>query len=192
MGHWRATWSTVCSSAPHSQAAEKVIPHLCKAGAETSDTGAEAVKPTLFVAGSYCNHCYPFVTNRTFNANGEVVTARKLVIVINQQQCLLHLATTYKHSNRQIFWIIYCLSDNLGTPLCTTLKWVTTNWDWEEKNQFFLVPCSFNLVRKYICLPFQHFLERWATQPWVFRIVLPYHAQRFQLSENVDTTYGNH
>jgi len=45
MGHWRATWSTVCSSAPHSQAAEKVIPHLCKAGAETSDTGAEAVKP---------------------------------------------------------------------------------------------------------------------------------------------------
>jgi len=88
-----------------------------QAGAETSDTGAEAVKPTLFVAGSYCNHCYPFVTNRTFNANGEVVTARKLVIVINQQQCLLHLATTYKHSNRQIFWIIYCLSDNLGTPL---------------------------------------------------------------------------
>jgi len=32
IGHWRATWSTVCSSAPHSQAAEEVIPHLYKQG----------------------------------------------------------------------------------------------------------------------------------------------------------------
>jgi len=28
--HWRTTWSTVCSSAPHSQAAEKAMPHLYK------------------------------------------------------------------------------------------------------------------------------------------------------------------
>ena len=28
IGHWRITWSTVCSSAPHSQAAEKAIPNL--------------------------------------------------------------------------------------------------------------------------------------------------------------------
>ena len=27
IGHWRTTWSTVCS-APHSQAAEEAIPHL--------------------------------------------------------------------------------------------------------------------------------------------------------------------
>ena len=27
---WRTTWSTVCSSAPHSQAAEEAIPHLYK------------------------------------------------------------------------------------------------------------------------------------------------------------------
>jgi len=26
--HWRTTWSMVCSSAPHSQAAEETIPHL--------------------------------------------------------------------------------------------------------------------------------------------------------------------
>ena len=30
IGHWRTTWSTVCSSAPHSQAAEEVMPHLYK------------------------------------------------------------------------------------------------------------------------------------------------------------------
>jgi len=30
IGHWRTTWSTVCSSAPHSQAAEEAIPHLYK------------------------------------------------------------------------------------------------------------------------------------------------------------------
>ena len=30
IGHWRTTWSTVCSSAPHSQAAEEVVPHLYK------------------------------------------------------------------------------------------------------------------------------------------------------------------
>jgi len=29
-GQRRTTWSTVCSSAPHSQAAEEVIPHLCR------------------------------------------------------------------------------------------------------------------------------------------------------------------
>ena len=28
IGHWRTTWSTVCSSAPHSHAAKEVIPHL--------------------------------------------------------------------------------------------------------------------------------------------------------------------
>ena len=28
IGHWRTAWSTVCSSAPHSQAAEEDIPHL--------------------------------------------------------------------------------------------------------------------------------------------------------------------
>jgi len=28
--HWRTTWSTVCFSAPHSQAAEEAIPHLYK------------------------------------------------------------------------------------------------------------------------------------------------------------------
>jgi len=28
--HWRTTWSTVCSSAPHSQTAEEDIPHLYK------------------------------------------------------------------------------------------------------------------------------------------------------------------
>ena len=27
-GHWRTTWSTVCSFVPQSQAAEEVIPHL--------------------------------------------------------------------------------------------------------------------------------------------------------------------
>jgi len=27
---WRTTWSTVCSSAPHSQVSERAIPHLCK------------------------------------------------------------------------------------------------------------------------------------------------------------------
>jgi len=30
IGHWRTTWSTVCSSAPHSQAAEEAIPQLYK------------------------------------------------------------------------------------------------------------------------------------------------------------------
>ena len=30
VGHWRTTWPTVCSSAPHSQAAEEAIPHLYK------------------------------------------------------------------------------------------------------------------------------------------------------------------
>ena len=30
IGHWRTTWSTVCSSAPHSQATEETIPHLHK------------------------------------------------------------------------------------------------------------------------------------------------------------------
>ena len=30
IGHWRTTWSTVCLSAPHSQAAEEAIPHLYK------------------------------------------------------------------------------------------------------------------------------------------------------------------
>ena len=30
IGHWRTTWSKVCSSAPHSQAAEEAIPHLYK------------------------------------------------------------------------------------------------------------------------------------------------------------------
>ena len=28
--HWRKTWSTVCSSAPHSHAVEEASPHLCK------------------------------------------------------------------------------------------------------------------------------------------------------------------
>jgi len=32
IGHWRTTWSTVCSSAPHSQAAEEAIPHLYMQG----------------------------------------------------------------------------------------------------------------------------------------------------------------
>ena len=30
IGHWRTTWSVVCSSAPHSQAAEGAILHLCR------------------------------------------------------------------------------------------------------------------------------------------------------------------
>ena len=30
IGHWRTIWSTVCSSSPHSQAAEEAIPHLYK------------------------------------------------------------------------------------------------------------------------------------------------------------------
>ena len=30
IGHWRTTWPAVCSSAPHSQAAEGAIPHLHK------------------------------------------------------------------------------------------------------------------------------------------------------------------
>ena len=30
IGYWRTTWSTACSSAPHSQAAEEAIPHLYK------------------------------------------------------------------------------------------------------------------------------------------------------------------
>ena len=30
IGHWRTTGSTVCSSAPHSQATEEAIPHLYK------------------------------------------------------------------------------------------------------------------------------------------------------------------
>ena len=29
-GYWRETWSTVCSSVPHSQATKEVLPHLCK------------------------------------------------------------------------------------------------------------------------------------------------------------------
>ena len=32
IGHWRTTWSTICSSAPHSQGAEEDIPHLYKQG----------------------------------------------------------------------------------------------------------------------------------------------------------------
>jgi len=44
IGHWRKTWSTVCSSAPHLQAAGEAIPRFVQAEAETSDTGAEAVK----------------------------------------------------------------------------------------------------------------------------------------------------
>ena len=30
IGHWRTTWSTVCSYVPHSQAAGEAIPHLYK------------------------------------------------------------------------------------------------------------------------------------------------------------------
>jgi len=30
IGHWRKTWSTVCTSAQHSQVVEEVMPHLCK------------------------------------------------------------------------------------------------------------------------------------------------------------------
>ena len=47
IGHWRTTWSTVCSSAPHYQVAEGPGGHtpFLQAGVETSDTGAEAVKP---------------------------------------------------------------------------------------------------------------------------------------------------
>ena len=45
IGHWRTTWSTICSSVPQSQAAEGAIPPFLLTGAETSDTGAEAIKP---------------------------------------------------------------------------------------------------------------------------------------------------
>jgi len=38
IGHWRTTWSTVCSFAPHSLAAEKGIPYLYK---------QEGKRPTL-------------------------------------------------------------------------------------------------------------------------------------------------
>jgi len=30
VGHWRTTWSMICSSEPRSQAGEGAIPHLCK------------------------------------------------------------------------------------------------------------------------------------------------------------------
>ena len=46
IGYWRTTWSTVCFSAPHSQAAEEAIPHMYKQERKRpSDTGAETVKP---------------------------------------------------------------------------------------------------------------------------------------------------
>ena len=51
IGHSRATWSTVCSSAPHSQATEEAIPHLCKQEKKTSDTGAESIKPNPRCSG---------------------------------------------------------------------------------------------------------------------------------------------
>ena len=44
IGHCRTIWSTVCSSAPHSQVAEETYPFV-HAEVGTPDTGAEAVKP---------------------------------------------------------------------------------------------------------------------------------------------------
>jgi len=44
IGHWRTTWSTICSSTPHSQAPEGPNAN-CVSEAETSDTGAGTVKP---------------------------------------------------------------------------------------------------------------------------------------------------
>ena len=39
IGHWRTTWSPVCSSAPHWQAAEEAIPHfyICTSRSDISD-----------------------------------------------------------------------------------------------------------------------------------------------------------
>ena len=45
VGHWRTTWSTVCSSARHSQAEEEAIPHLCKQEQKRPTPVREAVKP---------------------------------------------------------------------------------------------------------------------------------------------------
>ena len=46
IGHWRTAWSTVCSSAPHSLTSRRGDhASSVQAGAETPDTGAEAVKP---------------------------------------------------------------------------------------------------------------------------------------------------
>ena len=47
IGHWRTTWLTVCSASPCTTFTGRRGGHtpFVQAGAETSDTGAEAVKP---------------------------------------------------------------------------------------------------------------------------------------------------
>ena len=51
IGHWR-TWSTVCSSAPHSQAAEEAIPHLYKQrGNIWHQCRGSWARPKLFLEG---------------------------------------------------------------------------------------------------------------------------------------------
>jgi len=53
--HWKTTWSTVCSSAPHSQARRRGgLSPFVQAGAETSDTNAEAVNPGILTF-SFCH-----------------------------------------------------------------------------------------------------------------------------------------
>ena len=44
IGHWRTIWSTVCSSAPHSQITKEAIPHLYKKGRKCL-TPVRGVKP---------------------------------------------------------------------------------------------------------------------------------------------------
>ena len=54
IGHWRTTRSTVCSSAPHSQAAEEVDP-ICtsRSGNVRHRCGGGSAGPMLFLKGSF-------------------------------------------------------------------------------------------------------------------------------------------
>ena len=51
IGHWKTTWSTVCSSAPRSHAAEGAIPHLCKQQRKSSTPVRRRLSRTTAVLG---------------------------------------------------------------------------------------------------------------------------------------------
>ena len=51
IGHWRTTWSAVCSSAPHSQAADEAIPHLYRQERKRPTTVRRRLSWTQVVLG---------------------------------------------------------------------------------------------------------------------------------------------
>ena len=51
IGQWRTAWSTMCSSAPHSQAAEGAISHLCKLDRKSPTTVRSRLNRTQGVLG---------------------------------------------------------------------------------------------------------------------------------------------